>query len=44
MEETPMARKRVTSSVKEISMEQLGNRVMVRLPLPLSAAGFWTDI
>jgi len=52
MKETSRRRIAVTSSLNEISTDQLGNRVVVRgearrcsdRPSPLSPAGFWTDM
>jgi hypothetical protein len=45
MEETPSKRLTVTSSLIEISTDQLGNNVVVREEaLPLSTVGVWTNI
>jgi hypothetical protein len=43
MKKTTRRRITVTSSLIEISLNLLGNRVVVRAP-PLSTAGYWTDI
>jgi hypothetical protein len=50
MKETPRRRITVTSSSNEISINKLGNRVVIRrtgitlpVPIPVSTAGFWTD-
>jgi hypothetical protein len=50
MKKTPRRRITVTSSLNEISTNQLGNRVVIRregvslpVPIPFSTAGFWTD-
>jgi hypothetical protein len=45
MEETPRRRLTVTSSLIEISTDQLGNNVVMREEsLPLPTAGVWTNI
>jgi hypothetical protein len=50
MKETPRRRRTVTSSLNELSTDQLGNKkrvrreVLSRPPPPLSVAGFWVDI
>jgi hypothetical protein len=45
MKETPRRRITVTSSLIEISTDQLGNNVVVREEsLPLPTAGVWTNL
>jgi hypothetical protein len=43
MKKTPWRRIAVTSSLNEISTDQLGE-VLIRPSITLSAEGFWTDI